>query len=59
MIEPLENEEGVALHMLAIAVDVSGSCSSERVMEQFWGETYGCIEQVRDWIKEGEILLLQ
>lgn len=59
LMEPLEITERPALHTLAIAVDVSGSCVSAEIMEKFWGETYDCISQVKAQQVEGEVLLLQ
>ena len=59
LIEPLEVTEGPAFHTLAIAVDVSGSCTCGEIMEKFWGETYNCILQVKGQHTEGEVLLLQ
>lgn len=59
LIEPLEITERPALHTLAIAVDVSGSCVCGKIMEKFWGETYDCISQVKAQHVEGEVLLLQ
>lgn len=59
LIEPLEVTEQAALHTLAIAVDVSGSCAQGDIMEKFWGETYECISQVKECCAQGEILLLQ
>lgn len=59
LIEPLEITERPALHTLAIAVDVSGSCVQEEIMEKFWGETYVCISQIKAQQTEGEVLILQ
>ena len=59
LIEPLEITERPALHTLAIAVDVSGSCVCDEIMEKFWGETYDCISQIKAQHVEGEVLLLQ
>ena len=59
LIEPLESNDMPALRTLAIAVDVSGSCVNKETMGQFWGETYACIEQLRDVSKAGEVLLIQ
>ena len=59
LLEPLESSEKRLIHLLAIAVDVSGSCAGEQTMGKFWRETYQCISQLRNLSGEGEILLLQ
>lgn len=59
LIEPLETCEQVAFHTLAIAIDVSGSCTDKETMECFWGETYRCISQLKERHAQGQILLLQ
>lgn len=59
LIEPLEITERPIFHRLAIAVDVSGSCTYGEVMEKFWGETYDCISQLRGEHGDGEVLIFQ
>ncbi len=59
LIEPMESCEKPALHTLAIAVDVSGSCTREEIMKSFWGETNECICQMKQSHAEGQVLLLQ
>jgi len=59
LMEPLELMEKPSLHTLAIAVDVSGSCTSENIMKKFWSETYDCISQIKQYHVNGSVLLLQ
>lgn len=59
LIEPVEISEKPSFHALAIAIDVSGSCTTDSVMKSFWGETYECIRQLKERHAEGEIILFQ
>lgn len=59
LIEPIEICEKPVFHTLALAIDVSGSCTIDSVMKSFWGETYECIRQLKERHAEGEIILFQ
>ena len=59
LIEPTEMIKNVMNNSLAIAVDVSGSCTNEETMESFWGATYEFLIQLKEYCKDGNVILLQ
>lgn len=59
LIEPIEISEESAFRLLAIAVDVSGSCATKDIMERFWGEIYGCFTQLKEQNTNGEVVVFQ
>jgi len=59
LIEPAEEPAREGRDIIAIAVDVSGSCTSDEQMELFWGETYGCMQQLKEYYKGAEVVLFQ
>ena len=59
LVEPVEYNEERTLGVLVIAVDVSGSCADETIMNRFWNETFSCISEFGEETAYGEILLLQ
>ena len=59
LVEPAEYSEQNTMDLLVIAIDVSGSCTNEKTMGKFWGETYECISQWGRYGCGGEFLLLQ
>ena len=58
LVEP--GEEAVSCgNMLVIAIDVSGSCISDEQMKLFWGETYECLQRLKEHCSNVEVLLIQ
>lgn len=58
LVEPLEEPKNNT-NMIAIAVDVSGSCLNDNQMRIFFGETYECLQRLKEKFKDAEVLLLQ
>lgn len=58
LIEPLEYKEVTRLEELVIAIDTSGSCSSEMV-EQFLAETYAIITGEENFFHRMKVYLIQ
>lgn len=59
LIEPLEIVDKQTVNTIVIAVDVSGSCEQDDIMNKFWGETFDFVEQLKSKITWGKIILLQ
>lgn len=58
LIEPLEYSEVNRLEELVIAIDTSGSCTSEMV-EQFLAETYGILSEKENFFERMNVYLIQ
>lgn len=58
LIEPMEAPK-CTVNLIVIAVDVSGSCLNNNQMRIFFGETYECLQRLKERFKETEVLLLQ
>ena len=58
LIEPLEYKEVNRMEELVIAIDTSGSCSSETV-QQFLGETYRILSDRENFFRKMKVYLIQ
>lgn len=58
LIEPLEYSEVNRLEELVIAIDTSGSCTSEMV-EQFLAETYAILSEKENFFEKMNVYLIQ
>lgn len=58
LIEPLEYKEVNRLEELVIAIDTSGSCSSE-IVQQFLEETYGILSEKENFFHEMNVHIVQ
>lgn len=58
LIEPLEYQEVNRLEELVIAIDTSGSCSSETV-KRFLAETYAIVSRRENFFREMTVYLIQ
>ena len=58
LIEPLEYKEVHRLEELVIAIDTSGSCSSETV-SRFLSETYGILAQQENFFRKMKVYFIQ
>ena len=58
LIEPLEYKEVNRLEELVIAIDTSGSCSSETV-QRFLGETYGILSEKENFFSRMKVYIVQ
>ncbi|MCI8813907.1 MAG: hypothetical protein HFH60_10995 [Lachnospiraceae bacterium] len=58
LIEPLEYKEVNRLEELVIAIDTSGSCTSE-IVQQFLEETYGILSEKENFFHEMNVHIVQ
>lgn len=58
LLEPLEYTEARKLEELVIAIDTSGSCSSQ-VVQRFLEETYSVLSRREDFFKKMKVYLIQ
>lgn len=58
LIEPLEYQEASRLEELVIAIDTSGSCSSDTV-RRFLAETYAIVSQRENFFQKMKVYLIQ